>query len=110
MLEAIALGSRSRCNCRRPAKFSYLWMKYQWMLPSVKTTTSKLFTLLRVPGCCIRCKRMWQLLELHSRLCTSYDVCRVPFVQGHLNYILQLQQLKTLSLGAYSGLGELRKK
>ncbi|KAG2668036.1 hypothetical protein I3760_15G141600 [Carya illinoinensis] len=74
MLEAIALGSRSRCNCRRPAKFSYLWMKYQWMLPSVKTTTSKLFTL------------------------------------GHLNYILQLQQLKTLSLGAYSGLGELRKK
>ncbi|XP_042962912.1 uncharacterized protein LOC122297078 isoform X2 [Carya illinoinensis] len=85
-------------------------MKYQWMLPSAKTTTSKLFALLRVPGCCIRCKRMWHLLELHSRLCTSYDVCRVPFVQGHLNYILQLQQLKTLSLGAYSELGELRKK
>uniref|UniRef100_A0A6N2KA34 TAZ-type domain-containing protein n=1 Tax=Salix viminalis TaxID=40686 RepID=A0A6N2KA34_SALVM len=24
---------------------------------------------LRVPGGCIHCKRMWQLLELHSRLC-----------------------------------------
>ncbi|XP_042960936.1 BTB/POZ and TAZ domain-containing protein 5-like isoform X3 [Carya illinoinensis] len=74
-------------------------MKYQWMLPYAKTTTSKLFALLRVPGCCVRCKRMWQLLELNSRLCTSYDVFRVPFVQ-----------LKTLSLGACSGLGELRKK
>ncbi|XP_042960933.1 uncharacterized protein LOC122295764 isoform X1 [Carya illinoinensis] len=85
-------------------------MKYQWMLPYAKTTTSKLFALLRVPGCCVRCKRMWQLLELNSRLCTSYDVFRVPFVQEHLNYILHLQQLKTLSLGACSGLGELRKK
>ncbi|KAG7945129.1 hypothetical protein I3843_15G137100 [Carya illinoinensis] len=40
-------------------------MKYQWMLPSAKTT-SKLFALLRVPGCCVHYKRMWQLLELHS--------------------------------------------
>lgn len=33
---------------------------------------------LRVPGGCIHCKRMWQLLELHSRLCADSDVCRVP--------------------------------
>ena len=33
---------------------------------------------LRVPGGCIHCKRMWQLLELHSRLCADSDMCRVP--------------------------------
>ncbi|KAK7853506.1 BTB/POZ and TAZ domain-containing protein 4 [Quercus suber] len=33
---------------------------------------------LRVPGGCIHCKRMWQLLELHSRLCDNSDICRVP--------------------------------
>lgn len=33
---------------------------------------------LRVPGGCVHCKRMWQLLELHSRLCANSDVCRVP--------------------------------
>ncbi|XVF59280.1 hypothetical protein PTKIN_Ptkin07bG0262900 [Pterospermum kingtungense] len=33
---------------------------------------------LRVPGGCIHCKRMWQLLELHSRLCDDSDTCRVP--------------------------------
>ncbi|XP_059641866.1 BTB/POZ and TAZ domain-containing protein 4 [Cornus florida] len=33
---------------------------------------------MRVPGGCIHCKRMWQLLELHSRLCADSDVCRVP--------------------------------
>lgn len=33
---------------------------------------------LRVPGGCIHCKRMWQLLELHSRLCANSDMCRVP--------------------------------
>ncbi|KAB1214895.1 BTB/POZ and TAZ domain-containing protein 4 [Morella rubra] len=33
---------------------------------------------LRVRGGCGHCKRMWQLLELHSRLCANYDVCRVP--------------------------------
>lgn len=32
----------------------------------------------RVPGGCIHCKRMWQILELHSRLCANSDVCRVP--------------------------------
>ncbi|XP_011011007.1 PREDICTED: BTB/POZ and TAZ domain-containing protein 4 [Populus euphratica] len=33
---------------------------------------------LRVPGGCIHCKRMWQLLELHSRLCVDSEACRVP--------------------------------
>lgn len=32
----------------------------------------------RIPGGCIHCKRMWQVLELHSRLCNSSENCRVP--------------------------------
>ncbi|GAV67132.1 BTB domain-containing protein/zf-TAZ domain-containing protein [Cephalotus follicularis] len=32
----------------------------------------------RVPGGCIHCKRMWQLLELHSRMCNEPDSCKVP--------------------------------
>ncbi|KAL3525604.1 hypothetical protein ACH5RR_013976 [Cinchona calisaya] len=32
----------------------------------------------RVPGGCIHCKRMWQVLELHSRICADSDICRVP--------------------------------
>ncbi|ERN10908.1 hypothetical protein AMTRI_Chr12g271810 [Amborella trichopoda] len=32
----------------------------------------------RVPGGCAHCRRMWQLLELHSRMCTEPDLCRVP--------------------------------
>ncbi|KAI9113621.1 hypothetical protein K1719_015548 [Acacia pycnantha] len=31
---------------------------------------------LRVP--CIHCKRMWQLFELHSRLCAVPHICKVP--------------------------------
>jgi len=37
---------------------------------------------LRVPGGCVHCKRMWQLLELHSRLCTNSNVCGVPFCRN----------------------------
>uniref|UniRef100_A0A6M2EA33 BTB domain-containing protein n=1 Tax=Populus davidiana TaxID=266767 RepID=A0A6M2EA33_9ROSI len=37
---------------------------------------------LRVPGGCIHCKRMWQLLELHSRLCVDSEVCRVPLCRN----------------------------
>lgn len=33
---------------------------------------------LRVPGGCHHCKRMWQLLELHSRICVDSDFCKVP--------------------------------
>ncbi|KAL2487603.1 BTB/POZ and TAZ domain-containing protein 3 [Forsythia ovata] len=32
----------------------------------------------RVPGGCVHCKRMWQLLELHSRMCNEPDYCNVP--------------------------------
>nr|AFK49449.1 unknown [Lotus japonicus] len=37
---------------------------------------------LRVPGGCVHCKRMWQLLELHSRLCADPDFCRVPLCRN----------------------------
>lgn len=30
-----------------------------------------------VPGGCANCKRMWQLLELHSRMCTESYFCKV---------------------------------
>lgn len=34
---------------------------------------------LKVAGGCMHCKRMWQLLELHSRLCRlTGDSCKVP--------------------------------
>ncbi|NP_001146664.1 TAZ transcription factor [Zea mays] len=32
----------------------------------------------RVPGGCANCRRMWQLLELHSRMCFLPDTCKVP--------------------------------
>ncbi|KAG5617997.1 hypothetical protein H5410_017821 [Solanum commersonii] len=32
----------------------------------------------RVNGGCLRCKRMWQLLRLHSSICDQPDECRVP--------------------------------
>ncbi|KAG6419900.1 hypothetical protein SASPL_116412 [Salvia splendens] len=32
----------------------------------------------KVPGGCVHCKRMWQLLELHSRMCNDPDYCKVP--------------------------------
>lgn len=32
----------------------------------------------RVNGGCLRCKRMWQLLRLHSSICDQSDSCRVP--------------------------------
>ncbi|XP_076945250.1 BTB/POZ and TAZ domain-containing protein 4-like [Bidens hawaiensis] len=37
---------------------------------------------LRVPGGCVHCKRMWQLLELHSRICIDSNVCRVPLCKN----------------------------
>lgn len=33
---------------------------------------------IKVPGGCVHCKRMWQLLELHSRMCQEVEMCRVP--------------------------------
>ncbi|KAL6222682.1 hypothetical protein ACLB2K_006074 [Fragaria x ananassa] len=37
---------------------------------------------LRVTGGCIHCKRIWQLLELHSRLCADSHVCKVPLCRN----------------------------
>ena len=33
---------------------------------------------IKVPGGCVPCKRMWQLLELHSRMCQEAGSCKVP--------------------------------
>lgn len=39
---------------------------------------------LKVSGGCVHCKRMWQLLELHSRMCTLQDSsCKVPLCRYH---------------------------
>ncbi|KAH7669306.1 CTP synthase (glutamine hydrolyzing) protein [Dioscorea alata] len=32
----------------------------------------------RVPGGCTHCKRMWQLFELHSLMCSELEFCKVP--------------------------------
>nr|XP_016441815.1 PREDICTED: BTB/POZ and TAZ domain-containing protein 4-like [Nicotiana tabacum]XP_016441821.1 PREDICTED: BTB/POZ and TAZ domain-containing protein 4-like [Nicotiana tabacum] len=37
---------------------------------------------MRVYGGCKNCKRMWQVLELHSRLCADSDFCRVPLCRN----------------------------
>ncbi|XP_057784469.1 BTB/POZ and TAZ domain-containing protein 4 [Salvia miltiorrhiza] len=37
---------------------------------------------MRGPGGCIHCKRMWQILELHSRLCPNSDDCKVPLCRN----------------------------
>lgn len=53
---------------------------------------------LRVPGGCIHCKRMWQILELHSRLCANLDVCRVPlcrFVLLKFSFFVYLRETHT---------------
>ncbi|XP_059304810.1 BTB/POZ and TAZ domain-containing protein 3-like [Lycium ferocissimum] len=46
----------------------------------------------RVPGGCVHCKRMWQLLELHSRICEEPDYCKVPLCR-HFK-VKMLQQTK----------------
>ncbi|KAL5997977.1 hypothetical protein ACLOJK_008911, partial [Asimina triloba] len=47
----------------------------------------------RVPGGCIHCKRMWQLLELHSRMCNYPDSCKVPLCR-HFKEKVQRQGKK----------------
>ncbi|CAM8918914.1 unnamed protein product [Rhodiola kirilowii] len=37
---------------------------------------------LKSPGSCLHCKRMWQLLDLHSRLCIDSSACRVPLCRN----------------------------
>ncbi|KAE8714460.1 BTB/POZ and TAZ domain-containing protein 3 [Hibiscus syriacus] len=43
----------------------------------------------RVPGGCNHCKRMWQLLELHSRICNEPDSCKVPLCRHFKEKIQQ---------------------
>ncbi|KAH9776549.1 BTB/POZ and TAZ domain-containing protein 1 [Citrus sinensis] len=45
----------------------------------------------RVNGGCLRCKRMWQLLRLHSSMCEQSDSCRVPLCR---QFKLKAQQEK----------------
>uniref|UniRef100_A0A0D6QXR5 BTB domain-containing protein n=1 Tax=Araucaria cunninghamii TaxID=56994 RepID=A0A0D6QXR5_ARACU len=47
----------------------------------------------RVPGGCVHCKRMWQLLELHSRMCSEPDTCKVPLCR-HFKEKVQQQNKK----------------
>lgn len=47
----------------------------------------------RVPGGCVHCKRMWQLLELHSRMCDEPDSCQVPLCR-HFKEKMQVQSKK----------------
>ncbi|MBA0702569.1 hypothetical protein Goari_020623 [Gossypium aridum] len=47
----------------------------------------------RVPGGCVHCKRMWQLLELHSRMCNEPDSCKVPLCR-HFKEKMQQQSKK----------------
>ncbi|KAL3828441.1 hypothetical protein ACJIZ3_017243 [Penstemon smallii] len=49
--------------------------------------------LLEVPGGCVHCKRMWQLLELHSRMCDDPDYCKVPLCR-HFKVKMQRQSKK----------------
>ncbi|KAJ9163835.1 hypothetical protein P3X46_023463 [Hevea brasiliensis] len=45
----------------------------------------------RVNGGCSRCKRMWQLLRLHSSMCDHLDSCKVPLCR---QFKLKMQQEK----------------
>ncbi|PIM99123.1 Histone acetyltransferase [Handroanthus impetiginosus] len=47
----------------------------------------------RVPGGCVHCKRMWQLLELHSRMCNEPEYCKVPLCR-HFKMKMQQQSKK----------------
>ncbi|KAJ7956123.1 BTB/POZ and TAZ domain-containing protein [Quillaja saponaria] len=45
----------------------------------------------RVNGGCLRCKRMWQLLRLHSSICEQPDSCKVPLCR---QFKLRMQEAK----------------
>ncbi|KAM3379211.1 BTB/POZ and TAZ domain-containing protein 3 [Capsicum galapagoense] len=45
---------------------------------------------IRVPGGCVHCKRTWQLLELHSRICEEPDYCKVPLCRHFKVKMVQL--------------------
>lgn len=47
---------------------------------------------IKVPGGCVHCKRMWQIFELHSRICEEPEHCKVPLC-SHFK-VKMLQQTK----------------
>ncbi|XP_058081407.1 BTB/POZ and TAZ domain-containing protein 4-like [Magnolia sinica] len=48
----------------------------------------------RVAGGCTHCKRMSQLLELHSRICATSDVCKVPLCRHFKKKLKHQHQTK----------------
>nr|XP_010908694.1 BTB/POZ and TAZ domain-containing protein 3 isoform X2 [Elaeis guineensis] len=51
----------------------------------------------RVPGGCAHCKRMWQLLELHSCMCSETHSCKVPLCRhfkDKMQHISKKEELK----------------
>ncbi|KAI3722688.1 hypothetical protein L2E82_33730 [Cichorium intybus] len=49
---------------------------------------------LRVSGGCAHCKRMWQLLELHARICANSDGCKVPLCRKNKQRIAKERKKK----------------
>ncbi|KAK9061906.1 hypothetical protein SSX86_019090 [Deinandra increscens subsp. villosa] len=49
---------------------------------------------LRVAGGCDHCKRMRQLLELHSRICANSDACRVPLCKKFKQRVMKESRKK----------------
>ncbi|KAI4382127.1 hypothetical protein MLD38_008128 [Melastoma candidum] len=47
---------------------------------------------MRVPGGCVQCRRMWQIFELHSRLCADSDACKVPLCRNLKERIKKLNK------------------
>ncbi|KAJ8638313.1 hypothetical protein MRB53_012580 [Persea americana] len=47
----------------------------------------------RVSGGCTHCRRMWQILELHSRICAESNLCKVPLC-SHFKEKMQQQYKK----------------
>ena len=52
----------------------------------------------RVPGGCVHCKRMWQLLELHSRMCSEPDICKVPLCRYNQTYMFKCLSLHSIGI------------
>ncbi|KAL7613265.1 hypothetical protein Lser_V15G07426 [Lactuca serriola] len=49
---------------------------------------------LRVSGGCGHCKRMWQILELHARICADSEGCKVPLCRKNKQKIAKEMKKK----------------
>ncbi|KAJ8477001.1 hypothetical protein OPV22_020728 [Ensete ventricosum] len=52
---------------------------------------------IRVPGGCVHCKRMWQILRLHSQMCSEPDLCKVPLCshfKDKMKYLSKREEFK----------------